>query len=135
MLRSEEPSMPMAPRTANKWVQLRRGVLEEVTRLTAITGNKLPSDLARIAELQSVRKIEFRPLLVDGGLAVIHDGFHVFVSCEPNEAEHLNHLFGQDGTGRTLPKTLVKQARFTIAHEIAHTLLYDLKTTPPRSVI
>jgi len=95
--------------------------------------NSLPVDLNRIAAHCAVRRIEFTPLLTDGGLAVRDDGFTIYVRCDIGQGGDLTARFAQDGTGSTLPEKILRRARFTIAHEIAHTLFYDIRSRPPRA--
>ena len=70
-------------------------------------------------------------LLTDGGLAVRNGGFIIYVRCDPGEGDDLSARFEEDGTGSTLPERVRHRARFTIAHELAHTLFYDLRSLPP----
>ena len=98
------------------------------------TENSFPIDLNRIAAHRAVRRIEFAPLLTDGGLAVRKDGFIIYVRCDFGKGANLTALFARDGTGRTLPETIRRRARFTIAHEIAHTFGYDQRRLPPAAL-
>jgi hypothetical protein len=102
--------------------------------LVATTGNAFPVDLNRIAAHRAVRRIEFVPLLTDGGLAVRDDGFIIYVRCDLGTGADLTARFAKDGTGRTLPQVIRRRARFTVAHEIAHTFGYDLRRFPPAPV-
>lgn len=104
-------------------------------QLTSEGGHAVPTDLGRIAAKRAVRVIEFRPLLVDGGLSVMPDGFRIFVRCDSDKAEKFTKLFWEDGTGKSLPAPIAKRVRYTIAHEIAHTLLFDIKKQPPRPTV
>lgn len=99
--------------------------------LVADTRQSLPVDLGQIAAVSGVHRIQFKQLLTDGGLAVEGNGFVIYVRCGPGEEEDFTSRFADDGTGRTLPKSSRHRARFTIAHEIAHTLFYDLRKAPP----
>jgi len=67
----------------------------------------------------------------------LHGIFEYFhkVRCEPEESGVLNAAFLEDGTGGSLPSKIVRRARFTLAHEIAHTLFFDIKASPPRSKV
>ena len=47
----------------------------------------------------------------------------------------LTRQFAGDGTGITLPAQIVRRARSTIAHEIAHTFFYDTASMPPRPTV
>jgi IrrE N-terminal-like domain len=90
-----------------------------------------PVNLQLIAAARRVRRIEFRPLIVDGALAVTTTGFEISVRCESFEAEELNELFHSSPDGGRLPPSKIHKMRFTIAHELAHTLFYDLRKQPP----
>jgi hypothetical protein len=63
---------------------------------------------------------------------VLNQGFSVIVRCAAGAEQCLNDLYQRDETGAELPAEIVRQSRFTIAHEIAHTFLYDIRHNPPR---
>jgi hypothetical protein len=125
----------MAKGVKNLWSARRRRALQLAETLVASTADTLPVDLQQISARRAVRRIEFAPLLTDGGLAVRGDGFIIYVRCGQGNAADLNSQFAGDGTGITLPAQIVRRARFTIAHEIAHTFFYDTATTPPRPTV
>jgi hypothetical protein len=91
-----------------------------------------PVNLSALASRCRVKDIRFRPLIVDGALGVSSDGFEIFVRCKSFEIEELNDLFNSSPNGSELPRSIIHKARFTIAHELAHTLFYDRKVTPPK---
>jgi hypothetical protein len=122
----------MAKRIKDPWPSRRRRAVQLAERLVTTIGISLPVDLKRIAAHRAVRRIEFAPLLTDGGLAVRNDGFVIYVRCDIGQGAHLTARLAEDGTGSTLPETILRRARFTIAHEIAHTLFYDIRSRPPR---
>jgi len=124
----------MAKRTKNPWPSRYRSAVRLAERLVATTGNSFPVDLKRIAAYRGVRRIEFAPLLTDGGLAVRDDGFIIYVRCDFGKGADLTARFAEDGTGSTLPETIRRRARFTVAHEIAHTFGYDLRRLPPAAL-
>jgi hypothetical protein len=119
----------------NLWPDRRRDAFHVAERLVTDTATKLPTDLGAIAAKRRIRRIEFKPLLTDGSLAVDTEGFVIYVNCSPGDGADLTDRFSQDGTGSTLPRSLLHRARFTIAHEIAHTLFYDLGASPPKEKI
>jgi hypothetical protein len=121
----------MAKRTKSRWPSRCRSAIRVAERLVATTSNSFPIDLNRIAAHRAVQRIEFAPLLTDGGLAVRDDGFIIYVRCDFGKGAELTARFAADGTGSTLPETIQRRARFTIAHEIAHTFGYDLRRSPP----
>lgn len=122
----------MASRANNPWPWRRRNAIQSAEALIATTNRSLPVDLNRIAAKRAVQRIEFRPLLTDGGIAVRSDGFIIYVRCDIDQRADLTARFAEDGTGRTLPETIAQRARFTIAHEIGHTFFYDIRRMPPQ---
>lgn len=125
----------MPRKIRNFWPDRRRDAFLLAERLVAETGNGLPTNLGKIAAKQRVRKIEFKPLLTDGALAVDTDGFVIYVNCGPGDAIDFTERFADDGTGSSLPRTIARRARFTVAHEIAHTLFFNLEASPPKEKI
>ena len=123
----------MAKRIKNPWPAWRRTAVQLAESLVTATTDSLPVDLKRIAAHRGVRRIEFAPLLTDGGLAVRSDGFVIYVRCDMGEGADLTARLAEDGTGSTLPQRILRRARFTIAHEIAHTFFYDIRAKPPRA--
>jgi hypothetical protein len=121
----------MAAKPTNRWPYRRRRVQEEAEALALKFNKSLPTDLGAMAHEQGVREIDFRPLIVDGGLSLLDDGFLISVRCEENEGDDLHSAFEKDSTGRGLPP----RARFTIAHEIAHTFFFDRESSPPKTLI
>src|SRR6266404_4521791 len=120
-------------RRASKRWDLRR--LDAFARAEAIAARStvgFPVNLRALADKCRVKTIKFRPLIVDGALGVTPDGFEIVVRCRSFEAVELNDLFNSSPDGRQLPARIVHKARFTIAHELAHTLFYDWSTTPPK---
>ncbi len=95
-------------------------------------GESLPINLGLVAAARLVNRIEFRQLFTEGGLALTDKGFVIYVRCDAGEADDFTERIAEDGTGSTLPEKTVHRARFTIAHEIAHTLFYDDRASPPR---
>ena len=122
-------------RIESRWVGLRRNAIEKAEEIACLTSKELPTRLGAIAARQCVKAIEFRPLLADGGIALTEKGFTIYVRAEADEAEHLTVQFEQDGTGIGLPRRMIRRARFTIAHEIAHTFFYDVHSRPPKPKI
>lgn len=122
----------MAKRAKNLWPARRRSAVEAAEALVSESESSFPVDLGRIAAARSVLRIQFNQLLTEGGLAVQNDGFVIYVRCDAGDADDFTTRFAEDGTGSTLPHTVLHRARFTIAHEIAHTLFYDASSRPPR---
>lgn len=114
---------------STKWVTWRNHIQTRCYALTQrFSEPGTPVALKSIAESCGVSRVEFRPLLIDGGLAIADRKFVVYVNCEKSRAEELSKQFSQDG-GRTLPK----RARFTIAHELIHTFFFDQSGVAPKS--
>jgi hypothetical protein len=122
----------MPKRNKKSWSDRRRHAVHVAEQLVVLTSSSFPTNLGAMAAARLVNQIQFKPLLTDGGLAVHEDGFVIYVRCEPAEAADFTGRLLDDGTGKSLPLKIVRRARFTIAHEIAHTLFYDLRTKPPR---
>src|ERR1700719_5074463 len=121
----------MRQQLTNRWTEKRRR-LQGAAETLAFNHNKsLPTNLWSMAEERKVREIDFRPLLVDGGLSLLDDGFLITVNCEEGEEKKMREAFDTDPTGRTLPR----RARFTIAHEIGHTFFFDLRSDPPKQTV
>lgn len=121
----------MSRQTKDLWIARRRRAVELAEELVSQTGNKFPVNLGRIAQRRLVRSVELRPLLIDGGLAVLKNGFIIYVKCGAGEGDDLTEKFAQDGIGTKLPTSMIHRARFTIAHEIAHTFFYKINSEPP----
>lgn len=122
-------------RTTNRWVNRRRNVCLHAEVLAEEMGGEFPINLGRIAAKRRIKKIEFQSLLVDGTIRVVDDGFEILVRCESWEGEELTESWKTDGTGSALPAKMRNRARFTVAHEIAHTFFYDVSATPPKPTI
>jgi Zn-dependent peptidase ImmA (M78 family) len=113
----------------NKWTALRESVSYRCDALTRdVPIADAPVALRRVVEACGIRRVEFRPMLVDGGLAIDGDGFIMFINCEAdNVAIYKQKYLEEDG--RSLPN----RVRFTIAHELVHTFFYDRAGPIPKS--
>jgi IrrE N-terminal-like domain len=112
------------------WTKRRRDALKHAERLSATLGTRLPVDIGALADACRIRRIEFRPLLVDGALGVVTGGFEIFVRCESYNADVWSERFASARDGTLLPANAVNKVRFTIAHEIAHTFFYSRTPSP-----
>jgi hypothetical protein len=122
----------MTAKAANDWSYLRRKALEEAEALgTWSNSGRLPTSIRRIAEKQLVKGIQFTPLIVEGAISVEPDGFLISIRSDKEESGDLEKRLRSDPTGRKLSH----RVRFTLAHEIAHTFFFDLKTQPPKNKI
>ncbi len=122
----------MIRQRSSRWHERRREATRRAEDLCESEQLRFPTNLGRLAGACRVKRIEFRPMLVDGALGVCNDGFEVFVGCESYEADEFNDCFAQASDCSTLPPRLSRRARFTIAHELAHTFFYDWSGGKPK---
>lgn len=87
---------------------------------------KLPSPLPVFAKKLHVNEVVFAPMLIDGCLATDLTGFRIYVNCEKNEKNEFQSAYNK-GEDKILPPHL----RFTIAHEISHTLFFRIGEKRP----
>ncbi|HWX18411.1 MAG TPA: ImmA/IrrE family metallo-endopeptidase [Candidatus Binatia bacterium] len=90
-------------------------------------GNQLPVRLRPLAEKRRITSVEFQPLLVDAMLTTHPGGFRVFFSSDGRDPEELKRKYHSEESNGLLPTRL----RFSFAHELAHTLFYDLAQPTP----
>ena len=90
-------------------------------------GNQLPVLLRPLAEKRRITSVEFQPLLVDAMLTTHASGFRVFFNSDDRDPEELKQRFYCEENRGLLPARL----RFSFAHELAHTLFYDLEEPTP----
>jgi hypothetical protein len=83
-----------------------------------------PVNLGVLAEIQKVRHIECRPMLLEGCIDVTEGGFKIFIKGDFSKSWEVSENFNI--------KTLSRRQRFTLAHEITHTFFYDISTNPPK---
>src|SRR5438105_9483701 len=128
---SEHQLMQTKPINKRKWSarRVRAGGIAE--NLALQTGGSLPTELVRMAREQRVTSIQFRPLLVDGGISVVEDGFKIFIHCKKTQSSDFQGRLARDDTAKFLPA----RTRFTLAHEIAHTFFFDLKDGQPTTIV
>jgi hypothetical protein len=98
-------------------------------------GGSLPVPVKHVVEWRSrlasrclPTSVYFRPLFVDGCVLVTKAGFNIYVGCEQKEVRGYDEMFKNETNGAWLPPRM----RFTIAHEIGHTLLFDSVAGQPR---
>ena len=111
----------------DNWLQRYERALERANKLLVDSKVILPIDLGEVASLGRIHRIYFRPMLVDGALGVLPDGFEVFVCCKSYEQEEFNEIFAAAGDCHLFPHKIVNRTRFTIAHEVAHACFYEYK--------
>jgi hypothetical protein len=85
--------------------------------------SEAPVDLFRLAATRRIHSVEFRPLLADGCLIATADGCCVQINARERAVVDVGAVRES--------RTLSAKQRFTLAHEIAHTLTYDIEHTPP----
>jgi hypothetical protein len=78
-------------------------------------------DLGRLAESLRVQEIRLQPMLPSGCLRPVPGGFVLSVRSDRQLVVH----------PPASPPDLDHRQRFTLAHELAHTLFYDLDANPP----
>lgn len=82
-----------------------------------------PVPLRPVAELCKA-EVVFKPLLVAGATGWRIGGFRVYCNCPRDRIDDWSHRYS-DATD--LGTTLPVRARFTIAHELAHTSFYEVE--------
>lgn len=82
-----------------------------------------PVDLFRVARTCRVVSVHLRDMIPRGGLEVVESGFRVYLRDAADGDVDLNV---PEGT------TLSVRQRFTLAHELAHTLFYEWSSDRPR---
>jgi len=82
-------------------------------------------DLFALATARGIYELHLRPLMVDGRLLLMRSGFVVQLNDQNRATFSLK--------GARTPE-LTKKQRFTFAHEIAHTLTYDVTQAPPSEI-
>jgi hypothetical protein len=119
-------------RRKGRWEVLQARAVSRAEVLALSVCGSVPIGFSEIAREQHIKRFVFRELPVGGGLIVEEDGFSVFVRSTPEDAPKWSaSLSDPSDGGRSLPS----RARFSIAHEIAHTFMYDLSQRRPRSFI
>lgn len=93
------------------------------------SSRKCPILLRQVAARRRVSEVVFGPLLVDALLTTHPAGFRVFFRSERNEASSLLEAYNAESA----EKLLDSRVRFSLAHEIAHTLFYDLSKPHPEA--
>src|ERR1700680_1309219 len=92
-----------------------------------VAKNRFPVLLRPIAHRRRVTSVDFRPLLVDAMLTTHASGFRILFNSNGANPSELQGLFESEGRDQLMPSRL----RFSLAHELAHTLFYDLSDDVP----
>jgi hypothetical protein len=116
-------------RSASDNKRLLRKLEEQADELGRVaSSDALPVSLKAVAQRRRVTSVEFAPLLVRAMLTTHAKGFRIFVKSEDeDEGARLQRLYEDEGDGSALPLKF----RFSLAHELAHTLFYDLGAERP----
>jgi hypothetical protein len=61
-------------------------------------------------------------LFTDGCVIVTRSGFQVYAACSKSDVPEYNERYTGEGSGESF---LPERTRFTLAHELGHTLLFD----------
>jgi hypothetical protein len=121
----QKPSDPLA------WPEALKIARSRVKRLAeAVRG--FPRPLPELARFQRVEQVVFRKLAVDGCIKATDGGFIIYANKLEYEPEVLNQWYEEESLGRA---RLPARMRFTLAHELAHTLFYSHGEDRPRSLI
>lgn len=106
----------IAQETRSATAVVERLLLKEAPISTA------PTDLFRLSLGVRIHTVRLMPMLSDGLIRPDADGFTVFLNSDASHDVDVR---------RGLRPTLTVRQRFTLAHEIAHTLFFDLGASPP----
>jgi len=88
-------------------------------------GTEPPTDLFALAHMRRVKKIYLRPMVGEGATYAVNGGFEIAVRDRIRD-----EVIRLDLDDPRRPPLEARQ-RFTLAHEIAHTLYYDLNKQRP----
>lgn len=113
----------------SKNVSLLRALSAEVEILSCDAAkNEFPVLLRPIAERRKVTSVEFCPLLVDAMLTTHPNGFRILFNSNGADPLELRRNYECESREQVMGSRL----RFSLAHEIAHTLFYDLSGGIPQ---
>jgi hypothetical protein len=115
----------MARRMSISFVQLRQRAWRRVLELSDVAGDCAPPvPLNEIATRLSIRGVEFLPLVSTAGVGPVEDGYGVYINTRAPGAAP----FGRSclHTTREDFDRLSAPLRFTVAHEMAHVLFFEL---------
>lgn len=114
--------------TGSRNAALLRELVSHADDLAAsVSGDHFPVVLRKLADRRRVTGVEFRPLLVDAVLTTHSEGFRILLDSGESDPEALTAKY-QSETREQLAET---RLRFSLAHEFAHTLFYDLSSSRP----
>lgn len=83
-----------------------------------------PVALHEFAARLRIRRLEFRPMLSTAGIAVVPDGYVIFINTNAPGASLIEKKVLQIGAEDF--DQLTTPLRFNVAHELAHVIFYDL---------
>jgi hypothetical protein len=114
---------------ANKNASFLRALLAEADALSCHAArNEFPVLLRSVAQRRKVTSVMFRPLLVDAMLTTHSEGFRMFFNSNGANSLELKTLYEDESRERPMDSRF----RFSLAHEIAHTLFYDISDGRPQ---
>lgn len=113
--------------TTNNAALVRKLAAEAEALACHSSQNKFPVLLRALAKRRKVTAVDFHPLLVDAMLTTHPSGFRILFNSNDANPETLGELYMNEAPGSLLPPRL----RFSLAHELAHTLFYDLSQGRP----
>jgi IrrE N-terminal-like domain len=112
----------------NKNATLFRALSSDADALsTELAKGRFPVILRPLSERRRVTSVDFRPLLVDAMLTTHPQGFRILFNSNGENAAELRKRFEDESPDHLLAPRL----RFSLAHELAHTLFYDLSDYAP----
>ena len=113
----------------NKNASLLRTLLVKADTLSCmVSDKKFPVLLRPLAERRKVTAVEFCPLLVDAMITTHPSGFRILFNSDGGAPSDLREQYERESSENLMPARL----RFSLAHEIAHTLFFDLSEGPPQ---
>jgi hypothetical protein len=89
----------------------------------ALGAKNPPVDLFRVAALRRIQTLELRRMIPRGGLLAVDGGFQLYIRDPRGQVFQIE--------GDEPDQLLSARQRFTFAHEVAHTLFFDLSKRIP----
>lgn len=115
----------MAKRNSNE--KLLSEAIKTAEEIAISTSNEFPIILNLLTKRRRVTEVKFTPLLVDAMLTAHVNGFRIICNSTNYRSSFLEEVFKNESHA----KLLNTRIRFSIAHEIAHTLFYSITESPP----
>lgn len=113
----------------NKNALLLRALCTQADTLSCgVAKNEFPVLLQPLASRRRITSVQFQPLLVDAMLVTHPQGFRIVFNSGGEDPVKLTNHFRDESRANPMPSRL----RFSLAHELAHTLFYDLSADTPQ---